>query len=150
MDVMSLESVNNAIQTVSETFPKLDILINNAAYLSPFDSILKSNADDWWQNYEVNIRGIYWVTKAALPFMLKGGEKTILNVTSIGAHLLAHGGSGYQTSKFALLRLTEFMMAEYGEEGLLAYSVHPCSHVTALASALPKDLHHRKLNETIF
>jgi NAD(P)-dependent dehydrogenase (short-subunit alcohol dehydrogenase family) len=146
MDVLEMESVNTAAKEVEKSFPKLDILINNAGYLSAFDPILESNPDDYWRNYEVNIRGVYWVTKANLPFMLKGGEMTIVNVSSAGAHGIRAGGSGYQTTKFALLRFTEYLMAEYGEQGLLAYAVHPCGAVTALGSAMPKDLHFRKWN----
>jgi NAD(P)-dependent dehydrogenase (short-subunit alcohol dehydrogenase family) len=70
--------------------------------------------------------------------MLKGGEKTILNVTSAGAHSVGAGASGYCGSKFALLRFTEFLMAEHGEEGLLAYSVHPCGAATELALGMPE------------
>lgn len=144
MDVMDMESVNNAVNEVKNGFPRLDILINNAGYLSSFDPILKSNPDDWWRNYEVNLRGVYWVTKAILPFMLEGGEKTILNVSSAGAHGIRHGGSGYQTTKFALLRFTEYLMVEHGDQGLLTYALHPCGHVTELGKGMPKDLHHSK------
>ena len=105
MDVLDFESVNNAAKEVEKSFPKLDILINNAGYLSPFDTILESNPDDYWRNYEVNIRGVYWVTKAILPYMLKGGEMTIVNVPSAGALGIRHGGSGYQTTKFALFKI---------------------------------------------
>jgi len=142
MDVLDIKSVNNAAKEVEKSFPKLDILINNAGYLSSFELILESNPDEYWRNYEVNIRGVYWVTKAVLPFMLKGGEMTIVNVSSAGAHGIRHGGSGYQTTKFALLRFTEYLMVEYGEQGLLAYAVHPCGHITALGSGMPKDMHH--------
>jgi NAD(P)-dependent dehydrogenase (short-subunit alcohol dehydrogenase family) len=141
MDVMDIESVNAAAKEVEKSFPELDILINNAGYLSPFDTILESDPDDYWRNYEVNIRGVYWVTKAILPFMLKGGEKTIVNVSSVGAHGIRHGGSGYQTTKFALLRFTEYLMVEYGEQDLLAYAAHPCGHATALGSVMPEELH---------
>ncbi|KAF2670066.1 NAD-P-binding protein [Microthyrium microscopicum] len=142
MDVLDLESVNNAMADLEKVFPKLDILINNAGYLSPFDPIMQSEPADWWKNWEVNVRGVYWVTKAILPFLLNGGEKTIVNVSSAGAHGVRHGGSGYQTTKFALLRFTEYLMVEHFDDGLLAYSVHPCGNVTKLGSSMPKDLHH--------
>lgn len=95
-------------------------------------------------NYEINLKGVYLPTKAFLPLMLKGGEKTIVNVSSAGAHLLTPGGSGYQTTKFALLRFTEYIMVEYGERGMLAYCVHPGEIMTHLASKIPKEKHHRR------
>jgi NAD(P)-dependent dehydrogenase (short-subunit alcohol dehydrogenase family) len=144
MDVLDMESVNNAAKEVEKSFPKLDILINNAGYLSSFKPILESDPHEFWLNYEVNLRGVYWVTKAILPFMLKEGEKTIVNVASAGAHGLLPGGSGYQTTKFALLRFTEFLMVDYGDQGILAYAVHPCGHATALGSGMPKQFQHCK------
>lgn len=145
MDVMSYTSVEAAAKTIEKEFGKLDILINNAGFLGPFEEIADSDIDKWWMNYEVNLRGVYWVSKAMLPLMLKGGEKTIVNVTSAGAHAIGTGGSGYTGSKYALLRFTEFLMVEYGEEGLLAYSVHPCGTATELGLGMPERMHFGEL-----
>jgi NAD(P)-dependent dehydrogenase (short-subunit alcohol dehydrogenase family) len=150
MEVLDMGSVSNAVKTVEENFPKLDILINNAGYLGSFVSILDSDPESYWLNYEINVRGVYLMTKAVLPFMLRSGEKTILNVSSLGAHGIFPGGSGYETSKFAILRFTEYIMVEYGEQGLLAYSAHPCSYATALTSGLPDHMHHSKWKELLY
>lgn len=123
LDVMQYESVQAAAKITEKEFGRLDILINNAGYLSSFDPIADSNPIDWWRNYEINLRGVYWVCREFLPLMLKGREKTIVHVSSAGAHALSDGASGYQSSKFALLRLTEYLMVDYGKDGLLAYSV---------------------------
>jgi NAD(P)-dependent dehydrogenase (short-subunit alcohol dehydrogenase family) len=141
MDVMSYESVEAGAKTLEKEFGKLDILINNAGYLSAFESIAEGDHSEWWRNYEINLRGVYWVSKAFLPLMLKGGEKTIVNVSSAGAHGVGLGASGYQGSKFALLRFTEFLMIDYGEQGLLAYSVHPCGAATELGLGMPERMH---------
>lgn len=133
--------MKDAVQEVEKIFGRLDILINNAGYLAASQSIIDSDHDDWWQTFEVNIRGVYWMTRGFLPLMLKGGLKTIINVASTGANSLRPGASGYQTSKFALLRLTEFTMTEYAEQGLLAYCVHPGAVNTEMAKKLPAYLH---------
>ena len=57
-------------------------------------------------------------------------DKTIVNPTSAGAHVVINGGSGYQTTKFAQLRLTEFIGAEYGDKGVHSYAVHPGTVLT--------------------
>ena len=51
------------------------------------------------------------------------------------------GASGYQTSKLALLRLTEFLAAEYADQGLLAYAIHPGGVLTELGSRMPAHTH---------
>jgi len=125
LDVTSWEDIVKAAEDTEKEFGRLDILINNAGYLSSWIPIVEDDRDEHWKNYELNVRGTYWMCKAFLPLMLKGGEKTIVNLTSAGAHGIHYGASGYQTSKFALLRFTEYTMAEYGDQGLLAYCVHP-------------------------
>jgi NAD(P)-dependent dehydrogenase (short-subunit alcohol dehydrogenase family) len=141
MDVMSYESVEAGAKTLEKEFGKLDILINNAGYLGPFEPIADGDNLEWWRNYEINLRGVYWVSKACLPLMLKGGEKTIVNVTSAGAHGIGPGASGYQGSKFALLRFTEFLNGDYGEQGLLSYAVHPCGAATELGLGMPERMY---------
>lgn len=141
MDVMSYESVEAAAAQTAKEFGRLDILINNAGYLSDFEVLADSNPGEWWRNYEMNLRGVCWVSKAFLPLMLKGGEKTIVNVSSLAAHSIGRGASGYPGSKFALLRFTEALMADYAEEGLLAYAVHPCSVATELGLGMSERFH---------
>jgi NAD(P)-dependent dehydrogenase (short-subunit alcohol dehydrogenase family) len=139
--VMKYEDIEAAAKEVEKEFGRLDILINNAGYLSPFESILDTPKEDYWRNYEINMRGVYWVTKAFLPLMLKGGEKTIVNLSSRGAMGLRHGGSGYQVTKMAVTKFTEYLMVEYGDQGLLAFSVHPSGALTELGAGMPKNFH---------
>lgn len=138
LDVTNWAEVQNAAKLTEKEFPRLDVLVNNAGYLSTYVPITDSDPKDYWSNYEINIKGVYLMCKAFLPQMLRGGEKTILNLSSIGAHLLAPGGSGYQTTKFALLKFTEFLMVENSDRGLLAYCVHPGGVPTALSMKLPE------------
>lgn len=84
------------------------------------------------------------MTRSFLPLLLASTAKTILNISSAGAHIVSYGGSAYQTTKFALLRLSEFTNAEYGAPGgILAYSVHPGGVVTQLAQGLPREMQDR-------
>jgi NAD(P)-dependent dehydrogenase (short-subunit alcohol dehydrogenase family) len=138
---MSYASVESAAEAIEKEFGKLDILINNAGYLSTFEPMGDTDPEDYWRNYEINLRGVYFVTRACLPLMLRGGEKTIVNVSSRGANTLSAGASGYQTTKFALLRFTEFLVVDYGEQDLLAFAVHPASSKTELAANVPENLH---------
>jgi len=81
------------------------------------------------------------VSKAFIPLLLKGGDKTIVNLSSVGALNLTPGGSAYQTTKFAVLKFTEFLCVDYGEQGLLAYALHPGGILTELAQNMPKATH---------
>lgn len=141
MDVANEASVADGAAAVEKEFGRLDILINNAGYLSEFVPIGDSVPENWWRNFEVNIKGVYLVSRALLPLLLKGGDKTIVNLGSIGSHMTFGGGSGYQTTKFALLRMTEILQSDYDEQGILAYCVHPGGIMTELGHGLPDGLH---------
>jgi NAD(P)-dependent dehydrogenase (short-subunit alcohol dehydrogenase family) len=67
--------------------------------------------------------------------------KTVVNLNSIASHNLRPNASAYGASKYAVLRLAEFLMVENAEKGLLAYCVHPGAIMTNLAEAMPKDTH---------
>ncbi|TGO44798.1 hypothetical protein BCON_0460g00020 [Botryotinia convoluta] len=149
LDVTDLTSIAKAATLIEEEFGRLDILVNNAGYLEKFAKLCNGDEKEYWRTWEINIRGVYWVSKAMIPLMLRGGDKTIVNLSSIGAQNLSLGASGYQTTKFALLRFTEFLNVDYGEEGLLAYSVHPGGIPTDLAKGMPSDTFHALLVDTV-
>ncbi|XXH02949.1 hypothetical protein Hte_009339 [Hypoxylon texense] len=138
MDVSVSSTVKSAAQSLEAAWGRLDILIGNAGYLAKYEKILDGDEDSWWQSFEVNVFGSYLVAKSFLPLLLKGGDKTIINMSSTGAMHFLTGGSSYQISKFALLRLTEYLMAEYSDQGLLSYSFHPGGVATDLARGLPE------------
>lgn len=145
LDVTEPQSVDSAAQKLSQVFNgHLDILINNAGYLEPFVPVASSNPDNWWRSWEVNVRGPYLVSRSTLPLLLSKSEglKTILNISSVGALRQRPGASGYQTAKFALLRFSEFLNAEYASQGLISYSAHPGGVMTELARNMPKETHH--------
>lgn len=68
--------------------------------------------------------------RACIPLLLKGQLKMLINIASVGAHLIGPGLSHYQISKLALVRLTEFAAKENAAVGLVAFSVHPGNVLT--------------------
>ncbi|AEO64725.1 uncharacterized protein THITE_123995 [Thermothielavioides terrestris NRRL 8126] len=107
---------------------RVDVLVNNAAHLAPFEPPGR-----------VNVRGAYEVARAFLPLVLDSAAKTVVNVVSAGALALTPGASAYQTSKLAVVRLGEYLMADYGSRGLIVHSVHPASVPTDLARNMPEE-----------
>lgn len=116
LDVTSRSGVEAAAKEVEKAFGSLDILINNAGYLEPFVKIADSDPDVWWSTHEINIKGVYLMTRSFISLLLKGEGKTIVSLSSIGGHIIMPGASAYQTGELALLRLMEFVCAEYGDQ----------------------------------
>lgn len=130
-DVTSEQSITDAATLIAKTFNgKLDVLIVSAGVLGSIIKIIESNPADWWNTMTINLRGPYLLSRAFIPLLLQGNLKTLINVCSVGAHLTTPGGSSYQTSKLAQLRLTEFLATEYADDGLIAYAIHPGNVLT--------------------
>ncbi|KAJ5094511.1 NADP(+)-dependent dehydrogenase [Penicillium angulare] len=140
VDVTSEDSVRAAAETAKDVLDgSLDVLINNAGYLEDWKPIAESQPSEWWRSWETNIKGTYLAAHFFIPLLLKSQTKTIVNISSGGAHVIFPGASAYQTSKFALCRLNEFMDKEYYEQGLVAISLHPGGVKTELAMNMPPD-----------
>ncbi|KAK8008133.1 hypothetical protein PG991_010684 [Apiospora marii] len=143
VDVTDDASVEAAAKEVAAHFGGVvDTLINNAGYLSAGDLMGEGDAAEWLQCAEVNIKGLYRVSRHFLPLVLKSATaRTVINVGSAGAHYIVPGMSAYQTTKFTLCRLTEFMALEYQDKGLVAVAAHPGCLRTELACNLPAAYH---------
>ncbi|MDI1485954.1 MAG: hypothetical protein OHK93_004143 [Ramalina farinacea] len=125
IDITDRASVEAGAKLVADKFGgKLDIVVHNSGVLN-FGNVVEGDPEQWWRNWEVNVKGLQLVARSFVPLLLAGQEKTFVAISSVGAHLLSPGLSGYQTSKLAVLRLMEFLDAEYADKGLLAYAVHP-------------------------
>ncbi|PKS12362.1 hypothetical protein jhhlp_001662 [Lomentospora prolificans] len=138
MDVCDKASIRSAAKKVEEEWGRLDILINNAGYMAEFASLLDTDEEEYMRVWDVNYWGVFRTTKAFLPLMLKGGDKTVVNLSSVAAHFAGVGGGAYHISKFALARFTEFVQDEYASQGVLAFSIHPCGTPTHLSARLPE------------
>ncbi|GBE89714.1 Short chain dehydrogenase citE [Sparassis crispa] len=147
VDITNLEQVSDAARRVEEMFGRLDVIINNAGYADPWKTMGETDPNEWWRTWEVNMRGTFNVTHAFLPLLTKcGGDRTIMNLVSAAAHWAIKHCSAYQTSKFALMRFTELLMEDHGDQGVLAYAVHPCATPTDMNADLPEEVKKRLID----
>jgi NAD(P)-dependent dehydrogenase (short-subunit alcohol dehydrogenase family) len=129
LDITDDMQVLHAADLVREE-GRLDVLINNAGVGARPALIAESDVDSYWKIWTVHMKGTYMATRAFLPLLLATAKNQkrqvdIVNTSSDGAHATHASVSAYQTSKFALLRFTEFVNAEYGEQGVNCFAVHP-------------------------
>ena len=141
LDILDQQSIERTAKETESALGRLDILINNAGAMEEFTPTLDSDPDEWWRTWTVNIRGTYLVTRALLPLMLKGGDKQIVMISSIGAFLPTPGASAYQISKLALLRYADYLNMEYGSQGVMVFGLHPGAVPTEIGLTMPKFLH---------
>ncbi|KAI1128069.1 hypothetical protein F5Y10DRAFT_241486 [Nemania abortiva] len=142
LDVTSEDSVQSAADKIAEEFGGvLDVLVCNAGNLEKWVPLAESNPAEWWQSYEINVKGTYLLNRAFIPLLLKSETKTSILTTSYGALGVRYGASGYQSSKFAVCRLAEFIASEYEKQGIVCFAIHPGGVRTELALNMPKEMH---------
>ncbi|KAI0835582.1 NAD(P)-binding protein [Hypoxylon sp. FL0890] len=142
LDVTSEDSVEAAAETISKEFDgKLDVLVNNAGYLPEWLPIGISKTDEWWTTYEVNVKGVYLCSRYFISLLLESDLKTNILTTSNGGIAVMPSASAYQSTKFVVCRLAEFLTAEYAGQGLICYALHPGGIKTELASHMPPMMH---------
>jgi NAD(P)-dependent dehydrogenase (short-subunit alcohol dehydrogenase family) len=127
-DIADAASVSAARDEVAAAFSgRLDILINNAAHMEPYERFLDADPDVYWRTWQVNLGGLFNMARAFLPMMLGtraagNGLCTMINVSSSGALSARPASTGYRSSKLAVTRWTESVQLDYADQGLLAFS----------------------------
>ncbi|KAF1964849.1 NAD(P)-binding protein [Bimuria novae-zelandiae CBS 107.79] len=139
IDVTKDDAVKTLAQDVQRDEGRLDILVNNAGASAPWVHLTASDSSSWWNTFEVNLKGSYLFLQAFLSLLVLTAEKgnttvDVVNVSSMGAHVVSPGASAYQISKLAVLRLSEFVNVEYGAKGVNTVSLHPGGVPTALGT----------------
>ena len=124
-DVQKKEEVFNAITSLPKEWQTIDVLINNAGLALGRDSFENANLNDWETMLDTNVKGIMYVTKAILPFMIAAKKGHIINLGSIAAKEIYPGGNGYNTSKFAVNALTQSMRIDLLPHKIKVTGIHP-------------------------
>lgn len=116
-DVSRWEDVEAAVATCVAEFGAIHALINNAGVIDPISRLESSDPEGWAQAIDINVKGVYYGLRAALPRMQAAGEGVVVNVSSGAATGALEGWSHYNASKAAVLSLTRTADAELGGAG---------------------------------
>ena len=133
LDVTSESDWQKGISATVARLGKLDILVNNAGIGSVKRRVEEVPLEDWDRVMEVNAKGVFLGTRAAIPEMRKAGGGSIINISSQQGLVGVDNGSGqYQASKGAVRLLAKAAAIQYAKEGIRVNSVHPGPVVTPL------------------
>ena len=122
-DLQSPVHCREIVEAAVRELGGIDILVNNAAHQKSFSSIEEISDEEWELTFRVNIHAMFYLTKAAVPYMKRGGA--IINTASINSdapspHLLA-----YATTKGAIQNFTAGLAQLLAERGIRANAVAP-------------------------
>ncbi len=134
-----MDEIEELFRYVEVEFGRLDILINNAATNPYYGPAIKLPAAAFDKTVEVNLKGPYYMSSAAVPLMIESGGGSIVNVASIAALLPLPGQVVYSMTKAGLISLTKGFAKEYGQQGVRVNAILPGVVETKFASALVDD-----------
>jgi NAD(P)-dependent dehydrogenase (short-subunit alcohol dehydrogenase family) len=130
-DITDKAAIDAAFAEAKARLGHINILVSNAGYMSRPALIGDSDIDEWWEGFDINVKGNLILVQAFLKTM--ADESTIVNVSTGGAHIPAIPAlSGYATSKLASLKLFEYVAAEYPNVRVM--HVHPGALDTAMGA----------------
>lgn len=125
VDVRDEEQVRAAIEAAIAQFGRLDIVVNNAGIAGNKVAIHEEPVRDFDEVMTVNVRGVYFGMKHALPHMLERGSGRIINTASQLAHKPRPRNAPYSASKAAVVALTVSVAQEVGRNGITVNCVCP-------------------------
>lgn len=128
-DVAQEDDIRELVRTTTETFGKVDILINNAGF-GYFASVLELDMETVDRMMSVNLRGAMLCTKYVLSGMIERRHGSIVNILSIAAKNGVKNGSAYAASKFALRGFAESLFMEVREHDIRVINICPGSVAT--------------------
>lgn len=133
-DVSDRERVTALVEKARQDMGRIDILINNAAFVRP-GFFCDRPVEDSVRQMDVNVNSLFYTIHAVLPEMLERDSGHIVNVSSGVAFVSTPGLAAYVTSKWATWGLTDVLRIEVqalGKKGVRFTSVHPGNIVTGM------------------
>jgi 3-hydroxy acid dehydrogenase / malonic semialdehyde reductase len=124
-DVQNKEAVFSAITNLPSDWKKIDIVINNAGLALGRDSFEDADIADWETMLDTNVKGLMYVTKAVLPFMVDAKNGHIVNIGSTAGKEVYENGNGYCASKHAVDAISKAMRIDLLKHNIKVTAIHP-------------------------
>jgi NAD(P)-dependent dehydrogenase (short-subunit alcohol dehydrogenase family) len=125
VDLVDRCAVEQVFDRVASELGPIDLLVNNHGSFRAFGPIWECDPEVWWQDVEINLRGTFNTSRVAAPAMLARGHGRIVNLVGGGTGNSFPHGSGYASSKAAIMRFTECLNDTTKDRGVLAFAVDP-------------------------
>ncbi len=132
-DVRNREAVEQAYESIPETFKPIDILINNAGLSLGFDAIDKGKTEDWDNMIDTNVKGLLYVSNVVIPEMVARKQGHIVNIGSVAGTQVYPKGNVYCASKHAVDALSRGMRIDLMPHGIKVSTVNPGAAETEFA-----------------
>src|SRR5579872_5484042 len=134
-DVSRKDDVGGIVGKTVAHFGRLNVLLNNAGVLH-IGTAEQITEEQWDETFNVNVRAVWLLSRAALPAMRKAGGGSIINMASVLGINGARNRAAYGPSKGAVVLLTKCMAIDYGQEQIRVNAICPSFIETELTAAV--------------
>ncbi|MCP9471010.1 MAG: SDR family oxidoreductase [Nitrospira sp.] len=128
--------VQEVARTTIDRFGRIDVLVNNAGIGDFGKRVHEIDDERWGTVFDVNVTGVFRMTRAAIPQMLKQKTGSIVNISSVASLVGIPGLPAYAASKGALDALTRALAVDYAQDGIRCNVVNPALIDTPMAAPL--------------
>jgi meso-butanediol dehydrogenase/(S,S)-butanediol dehydrogenase/diacetyl reductase len=134
-DVSQKDEIARVVEQTIGHFGALNVLLNNAGVLH-IGTAEQITEEQWDQTFNVNVRGLWLLSRAVLPHMRKAGGGSIINMASVLGINGARNRASYAPSKGAVVLLTKCMAIDHGHEHIRVNAICPSFVETDLTAAV--------------
>jgi len=135
-DVTDRAAVDALIEGTVDAFGGLDVFVNNAGVML-LQAVTDADPDDWEAMVDVNLSGLMYASKAALPHLRGGGD--LVQVSSVAGRTTSETAAGYNATKWGVNGFTDALRKEETENGVRTTLIEPGAVETELQEHIPDE-----------
>jgi NADP-dependent 3-hydroxy acid dehydrogenase YdfG len=124
-DVQQKKEVFNILTSLPEEWKNIDVLVNNAGLALGRDNFEDADLQDWETMIDTNVKGLLYVSKAIVPYMIARKQGQIINIGSIAGKEVYQMGNGYCASKHAVDAISKGMRIDLLQHKIKVTAIHP-------------------------
>jgi NAD(P)-dependent dehydrogenase (short-subunit alcohol dehydrogenase family) len=139
LDTSDEQMVKDVFKEIQEKFTKIDVLVNNAGISGANKPTHEITSEEWDTVMNINVKGVFFCTKHAIPYMKEAGAGSIINLSSIYGLVSAADVPAYHASKGAVRLMSKTDALLYAKDKIRVNSVHPGFIWTPMVDNFLKD-----------
>jgi NADP-dependent 3-hydroxy acid dehydrogenase YdfG len=124
-DVRDKNEVNKQLKDLPKEWQAIDILVNNAGLALGKDFFEEADMDDWETMIDTNVKGLLYMSRATIPYMVKKGNGHIINIGSVAGKDVYDKGNVYCATKHAVDSISRSMRIELLRHKIKVTAIHP-------------------------